>query len=315
MPVTGSTRLLRALSVAGLAVLFAAQTTVDSALQHVWDLLREHWAFRHDSFEPVLATLSFFPFLALWCAVDLWLPSLHCFRVQPKNNDVSHWKVVANLSSGNSHMPVMFFYIAPLLALDMIYPRRMLPEQAPSVLRLLGEIVGMLLVYDALFYVCHRTMHHPWVYRAVHVKHHLKHVTRANDAVRLTITEEFFDVGCSIVAVNVVKAHPLLRAVYNVVIVYLLIELHCGYDFPFMLHNIVPGQLMGGPARHDAHHSDGRFYYQKFFTYLDNMLGTAPPTKARRHTTLDHHLPKSLHPTPTTEGGKRSSTEMGRAES
>jgi hypothetical protein len=36
------------------------------------------------------------------------------------------------------------------------------------------------------------------------------------------------DVGCSIAALNVVKAHPLSRTIYNIVIVWLVIELHSG---------------------------------------------------------------------------------------
>jgi hypothetical protein len=36
------------------------------------------------------------------------------------------------------------------------------------------------------------------------------------------------DTACSIAAVNLTGAHPLSRAVYNVVIVYLLCEIHSG---------------------------------------------------------------------------------------
>lgn len=81
------------------------------------------------------------------------------------------------------------------------------------------------------------------------------------------------DVGCSIAAVNLLGAHPMARALYNMVIVYLLVELHCGYNMPWMVHNVVPFGLMGGPVRHDTHHRLGKVYFQKFFTYIDNALG------------------------------------------
>ena len=45
------------------------------------------------------------------------------------------------------------------------------------------------------------------------------------------------------------------------------------YDMPWMLHNVVPFQLVGGPVRHDKHHMHGSHYFQKFFTYLDNAFG------------------------------------------
>lgn len=53
-------------------------------------------------------------------------------------------------------------------------------------------------------------------------------VTRAFDTLRLSYTEQLLDVGCSIAALNLIGGHPLSRALFNIVIVYLLVELHSG---------------------------------------------------------------------------------------
>jgi hypothetical protein len=53
-----------------------------------------------------------------------------------------------------------------------------------------------------------------------------------------------------------------------------------GYDFPWMLQNIIPFGLWGGSVRHDAHHLYGTVYYQKFFTYIDTFLGTTVDSAA-----------------------------------
>jgi Fatty acid hydroxylase superfamily len=120
----------------------------------------------------------------------------------------------------------------------------------------------------------------PALYRAVHAKHHTKAVVRASDALRLSAVEQAIDVGCSIAAVNLVGAHPLSRSVYNLVIVWLIVELHSGWDLPWQLQNVVPLDLWGGSRRHDAHHARGNVCYQKFFTYLDNALGTVEDASA-----------------------------------
>lgn len=52
-----------------------------------------------------------------------------------------------------------------------------------------------------------------------------------------------------------------------------------------MLQNVVPFGVWGGSARHDVHHRDGSVYYQKFFTYIDNLLGTVPSPQAAEHRT------------------------------
>lgn len=51
-----------------------------------------------------------------------------------------------------------------------------------------------------------------------------------------------------------------------------LIETHSGYNMPWMLHNIVPFNILGGPVRHEEHHRSGKRYYQQFYTYLDDLF-------------------------------------------
>jgi hypothetical protein len=81
------------------------------------------------------------------------------------------------------------------------------------------------------------------------------------------------DVVCSIAALRAIRAHPLSRSLYNVVIVFLLAELHSGYDMPWSPQNVVPFGLVAGSRRHHAHHADGNVYYQKFLTYFDDAAG------------------------------------------
>jgi hypothetical protein len=68
-----------------------------------------------------------------------------------------------------------------------------------------------------------------------------------------------------------------------------------GYDFPWMLQNMLPFHMWGGSRRHDAHHQTSNVCYQKFFTYLDGLLGTEPPP-ARPLPKVSKHLPASIAP-------------------
>ena len=47
------------------------------------------------------------------------------------------------------------------------------------------------------------------------------------------MAEEVVDVACSIAGLRIMGAHPASRCLYNVVITFLLVELHCGYDHPW----------------------------------------------------------------------------------
>ena len=57
------------------------------------------------------------------------------------------------------------------------------------------------------------------------------------------------------------------------VITGLLVELHCGYDFPWSPQNVVPGNVVAGSRRHHMHHANGQVYFQKFFTWMDELCG------------------------------------------
>jgi len=197
-------------------------------------------------------------------------------------------------------------YLLPLWALasftDAFAPRRRaLAMAAPTAARVAKEILGGLFFYDLFFAVTHAGLHRlrlpSWVpggwgvastssssstssrrspspvFQRLHGKHHANADIRACDTVRLTTVEETIDVVCSIAALRVMGAHPLSRSLYNVVIIFLLAELHSGYDMPWSPQNVVPGGLVAGSRRHHAHHADGAVFYQKFLTYFDDAFG------------------------------------------
>ena len=56
---------------------------------------------------------------------------------------------------------------------------------------------------------------------------------------------------------------------YNVIIVFLLCELHSGYDLPWQLCNLAPRGLLMGSRQHAEHHATGRGAFAKFFAFVD----------------------------------------------
>jgi sterol desaturase/sphingolipid hydroxylase (fatty acid hydroxylase superfamily) len=90
---------------------------------------------------------------------------------------------------------------------------------------------------------------------------------------RLSGVEEVVDVGISILALNFLKCHPVSRTIYNLIITFLLTELHCGYAFPWTPQFVVPFGLSTGSKGHHYHHRNGKHYYQKFFCHVDKLFG------------------------------------------
>lgn len=168
-------------------------------------------------------------------------------------------------------------YMIPLYIWDKLIPRRaarIATFSAPTLSQILSEVTCSLLLYDFVFFFAHLIMHRvPLFYNLFHRKHHTAKEVRACDQVRLSGVEEVLDVGISIWALRFLGAHPVSRTIYNMIITFLLTELHCGYVFPWSLQNVVPMGLVNGSRGHHYHHRAGRHYYQKFFCHLDRLFG------------------------------------------
>ena len=171
----------------------------------------------------------------------------------------------------------VWVYVVPLLTWDILSPRRhrrLAAFAAPTTMQILRDISCGLLLYDIFFFTGHILMHKiPFIYRSIHAKHHQEPEVRAGDVVRLSMVEEVLEVGFSIIALNLLGAHPISRSLYNLIITFLLTELHCGFDFPWTPQNVVPFGLATGSRRHHFHHRNGKHYYQKFFFHVDRLFG------------------------------------------
>jgi sterol desaturase/sphingolipid hydroxylase (fatty acid hydroxylase superfamily) len=244
----------------------------------------------HDLFEPFIAVSSFFVWIHSFYFAEKNLPGMIQYRLS-KNTTVS-------TTNDNSLSPwysnwlfrELPLYLGPLYFLSIHFDafkfRRMaLSQSAPSIFRILREILGGLFLYDFFFFFTHFPLHNlgKTVYKHMHARHHSNKEVRAVDTIKLSTVEEFIDVACSIIGLRILNAHPISRTLYNIVITGLLAELHCGYDLPLSPQNIVPFGLWAGSKRHHIHHRNGNVYFQKFFTYLDNGFGLVEKEKVLKY--------------------------------
>lgn len=272
-------------------------------VQCAWQAMRASPVVQHDSFEPLLASVAFAGWINMFRVWDKYLPVLHRYRL------VSN-RVKPDTMVGLDHgMRALVAYLLPLLVFDAVVKRRHLPDTAPSAAGLVGQVVASIFVYDFGFFWVHLALHKWRPLAFLHARHHTKTPMNASEVVRHSLVDGALQVGTNIVTLNLLRSHPMARAVHNVVITYMLTETHSGYagdrashavsraanvhvigvrsvrclsyDMPWMLHNVVPFRLLGGSPRHEAHHRIGTRYYQQFFTYLDNWWLGGDPGESR----------------------------------
>ena len=273
--------------------------SLDQKIRAIWIYLRTSWLFQLESFEPLLVICSFAVFIGAFNLLDLFIiendvPSHMSNRAGPNQADspsvlirfasrFNHYRIEPELLPSKlvskkhlfrfSALKKVVLYLTPIVALDIAWPRRVLSVEPPSFLGLVGQVMSALFIYDSLFTICHLWLHKSKAkFHQIHAKHHRHLRIQAMDTINLSLVEATSEVLFSIFALNIVGCHPLARVVYDILIVYLLVEIHSGYDFPFNLANLVPLGLFSGPREHYLHHRYGNVHYHKFFSCL-NFLG------------------------------------------
>ena len=263
----------RAAAAAVIGACWLYNDECNAALAEFWEWLRWQAWFRHDSWEPMLSSVSFLFYIITWAMLERYRV-FERWQIQKGSQDVAWSDVWERLYFEG------MWYIVPLIAFDTAFPRRApkLDVPAPTLGLVALQVFLSITLYDVFFFFGHSALHsRPGVYKALHSRHHMHSSVRACETIRHNIADGTFDVMCSIAALNLIGSHPISRSLHNVVIIGLLCELHAGYDLPWGLHNLVPFQILGGPPRHDYHHKHGRYYQQKFFTFLDKAFGNEPP--------------------------------------
>jgi len=173
-----------------------------------------------------------------------------------------------------SYLGSIWFY------LTFLHEKPPLPELAPTFGVLAVETLFGIFMYDLCFMPIHYLMHNLKIgsFRKVHGYHHRSGNTlNALETVQHSYIDGFLQVFVNIMVQQISPfggaKHVMSRLLHNLSVTYLLSEAHSGYrDLPWMSHNLFP-EILGGAPRHEAHHHNGRVYYQQYFKYIDDFFG------------------------------------------
>uniref|UniRef100_A0A8C5G4P3 Cholesterol 25-hydroxylase-like protein 2 n=1 Tax=Gouania willdenowi TaxID=441366 RepID=A0A8C5G4P3_GOUWI len=252
-------------------------TTQGLVLQPVWDylILNHHESLRSPLFPVLLSITTYFLLVGVYTVLDLlaptW-PSIRRYQLHP-HLAVPPSQVCTTLGvTLYNHL----LYIFPAAVAQWLWkPPTPLPAEAPTLWGFFLGVLGCLLVFDLQYYLWH-LLHHrvPWLYRTFHAVHHQYH--RPFSLVTQHLSGwELFSVGFwATLDPILLRCHCLTTWAFMVFNVYVSTEDHCGYDFPWSTHRLVPFGLWGGAPKHDAHHQRPGTNLAPFFSHWDRLGGT-----------------------------------------
>jgi sterol desaturase/sphingolipid hydroxylase (fatty acid hydroxylase superfamily) len=264
----------------------------DSALDSLWRFLWQYQVLHWNMLEAYVAGFSFALWIIIYRLLDR-LPIMNKYKFSTKIVEFSSF-------DSNSWVP-LFLYLGSIHIYHLFITKPPIQLESPTILRLVIELFTGIVLYDFIFFWIHYAMHYfPSSNFCHHHNLHHQHTNLCASVVQQhSLIDATFQVLVNIFVQNFSffssRKHLLSRLIHNILITYLLTEIHAGYDGPWCVHRLFPG-VVGGAAAHEIHHKYGSSNYQQFFIYLDQLMGThqALTIPSPRYTSPDKKLEDHL---------------------
>jgi Delta7-sterol 5-desaturase len=157
---------------------------------------------------------------------------------------------------------------------------------------LIGSTLLMIVLHDTYFYWTHRLMHHPRLFRWVHLRHHLSRRPTPWAAYSFAPAEAVIEAAFSALFLLLVPMHELGLFIWLGHQILRNAIGHSGIE-------IFPRSWVGNRwldwtnavTHHDLHHSQFRYNYGLYFSWWDRLMGTENPNYRKRFEEVTHAEP------------------------
>lgn len=148
---------------------------------------------------------------------------------------------------------------------------------------IIGSVPLCLLIHDTYFYWMHRLMHHPKVYRRVHLVHHRSVNPSPWAAYAFHPMEAVLEAGIIPVLLVALPLHPVSFFAFITLMLWFNVYGHLGYEiFPKSLYGHPLGRWLNTSIYHNQHHERFTGNYSLYFTFWDRWMGTLRSDSATR---------------------------------
>lgn len=156
-----------------------------------------------------------------------------------------------------------------------------------------------LVVHDAYFYWTHRLMHHPRLFKTMHLVHHRSTNPTPWAAFAFHPTEAVVEAGIITVLAFTVPMTFWSLMIFLVIMTIENVIGHLGYEFfPRWLTNSRIGFWLNSSTNHNQHHKYFEGNYGLYFRWWDVWMGTTHPKYYSELEQIQNRRPK---PTPSAQ--------------
>lgn len=133
----------------------------------------------------------------------------------------------------------------------------------------------MALMHDTYFYWMHRAMHHPAVFKAVHLIHHKSTNPSPFAAYSFHPLEAIVEAGIFLVFVFTIPVHLIHLLFFFLFMIIYNVYGHLGWElYPKWFSRHWLGKWVNTSVNHNQHHQYFKGNYGLYFLFWDRMIGT-----------------------------------------
>jgi len=137
------------------------------------------------------------------------------------------------------------------------------------------SFVWMFFLHDTYFYWCHRAMHHPLLYRKVHLIHHKSTNPSPWTAYAFHPLEAILEAGIVPLVAFTVPVHRTAFFIFMLFQIIYNVYGHLGYElYPKNFHKTWIGKWVNTSVAHNQHHKSFFGNYGLYTLIWDRWLGT-----------------------------------------
>jgi sterol desaturase/sphingolipid hydroxylase (fatty acid hydroxylase superfamily) len=141
------------------------------------------------------------------------------------------------------------------------------------------SVVALLVAQDTYFYWTHRAMHHPWLFRHVHLAHHRSHNPSPFAAYAFSPAEALVHAAFVPLMLLWMPLHTVALFVFLAVMILRNVLGHLGIElFPKGFARGALSRWSTTTTHHALHHRRSGTNFGLYLTVWDRLMGTTDPT-------------------------------------
>lgn len=137
------------------------------------------------------------------------------------------------------------------------------------------SIFLMIILHDTYFYWMHRAIHHPKIYKMVHLVHHKSTNPSPWASYSFHPIEGVLEAAVIYPIAFLIPYHPTALMTFLVFMIVYNVYGHLGFEIlPKKWHNSLIGRWINTSVAHNVHHKYFKGNYGLYFLFWDRLMGT-----------------------------------------